>query len=244
MVYFETLNDGDDSNSEYSDKNDLELELESLSTKYLEALGMIKLNRKKDAIHAFNEILESSIIHESLDIMQDIQDSQIHSLQYSIFKNYAKLLPPGKESLMYYQKAAQVDPSDSKLLMKISDLQEQLGNLEGAYNTILKILKLPLLRSQENHLLAALSRILYNHGWFDQSMIYVKQVLETIPDHPECLAIKKSIETELAFKDEFEYRTHGNKSPESHQLIPPAFPRKPFKTSIKFLTYRFLEYTS
>jgi tetratricopeptide (TPR) repeat protein len=169
MVSFEVLNHSEEKEVAEKDNTDDE-EIDKLIGRYMTMLECMQQDDRDQALQICQEILDSVYLKKNLDPLAtdskalDLQDSPIHTLKYSIYKNYGKLLN-NENSLEYYQKvasinqASSIDPSDIKLRVLICELQQERGDFVSAHETIVDCLKYPLMKHEEIGLIIRLTKV-------------------------------------------------------------------------------------
>ncbi|KAJ3310438.1 Histone transcription regulator 3 [Boothiomyces sp. JEL0838] len=191
MVAFEILNDEDQQHIAVEDHIIREKEIESLLSRYTSALVRIKSNPAETKAE-FESIIKSKYFKEKLEKISDIHDSSIHVLKYCVYKNYATLLE-GPDRLKYFEMAIDVDPSDLKLLLKVSDLRMEKGDYQECLDRLLQALVLQLLPDERVMIMVKIQKLMYDYGCFREALEWGNLVLKLDPNEKTALGIKAEI---------------------------------------------------
>ncbi|KAJ3276344.1 Histone transcription regulator 3 [Terramyces sp. JEL0728] len=185
MVSFEILNGEDQQHIRVEDH------IETLLSRYTRALAGIKSSPAKTK-EEFEDIMKSKYFKEELDKISDIHDSSIHVLKFCVYKNYAALME-GKDQLKYFEHAIEVDPSDLKLLLMVSDLRMKFGDYQECLDRLLQALELQLLPDERILIMVKIQKLMYDYGCFREALEWGNLVLKLDPNEKTALGIKAEI---------------------------------------------------
>lgn len=163
---------------------------------YLSALKLQQANNTSEALAIYKNILRSKLFKEHLDPVANLHDSQIHTLYFCVFKNYAILLEKEGEleiAVEYYLKAHAVDPADVATLRNVAGLWERLGQVEKAYLYLLKCFKNSTHPTARIEFGCILAKLTFDAGLFPDCLNICSLVLQIQPNHAYCTSLHNDI---------------------------------------------------
>lgn len=197
MLTFVALND--QSNRETEEdlvSSSRELSIQQSLSQYAIALELHRSQKINEAREAYEALLKTKVFKEKLEPIANIHASQIHTLYFVVYKNYAALLRKEgnkEDSLHYYLKARDLDLSDLDCSKAICSIFQELGKLDEAYTLLRECFENTYLRNDRIYFGEALARFAFDLGFFPDAYLITKLVLEFDVENTTCKAIRYEI---------------------------------------------------
>ncbi|KAI8911678.1 hypothetical protein EDD86DRAFT_274698, partial [Gorgonomyces haynaldii] len=191
MISFQVLNPDE---VEEDVKIPREIEIQQSLKTYEEAVELMIQNQHDEARDLFEGLLKKKLLKEKLNPISNVQDSPLHTLQFVVFRNYARLLESlgEEEATSYYLKAYEIDLSDIESLRSIVKLALRQKNVELAYKYMLEGFESTFHTVDRVYFGQMLAKFLFDLGIYPDAYRCCNIVLEMQPSQL-CSRIKASI---------------------------------------------------
>lgn len=125
MIPFVPIND--DGILEATEISQRDIEIDNCLKDYQRALLLQQNGNLSESKEIYDRLLQKKILKEKLDPIKlsSLQNSKIHTLQFVVFKNYAKICEHSNEvetAVEYYIKAHLIDSSDLSILKTVAGI--------------------------------------------------------------------------------------------------------------------------